>query len=359
VRRRIYSWLVRMGMPEEQRFRQFPAGRLAGGSLVGAMALAVFLAAGAPGIASGGTTAAGNWLDLTTGTQVALDSQVVVVTGDATENEQLVKQILASKGPGARRGRSAPLREIDFRAMAYRAARSAGIQHPVLFVRQMAAESGMRPCAVSGVGAVGIAQIMPATARAWGVDPWIPADALRAAATSMAKYERQLGSYQLALAAYNAGTGSVARYGGVPPFAETRNYISKITVRSTPLAGLSQTFRIPGRLTPTMARDVRGLIMDVRRHGGRLTMTEGWRSYEDSTRIWKAAVRKTGSWERAIKFAAPPGCSNHVLGQAAQLSGSTGLARKLAAKHGLVFPYSYKLGYAELAGVRTQSGNLH
>ncbi|MCW2973484.1 MAG: transglycosylase domain protein [Thermoleophilia bacterium] len=341
-----------------RRFRQFPRDPRSGGGIVLATALAVFLAAGSPGIASGGT-AAGNWLDLTTRTRVQLDSEVVVITGDAGEDAELVQEILSAKGPVRSGGAaSGPLRAIDFRAMAYRAAKGAGIRHPTLFVRQMAAESGMRPCAVSGAGAIGIAQIMPATARGWGVDPWVPADALRAAAKNMAKYERQLGSYSLALAAYNAGPGAVQRFGGVPPYAETRGYIGRITNRSAKLPGMAQTFTIPGRLTPTFARRLRALTADVRKHGGTLRVAEGWRSYEDSTRIWKAAVKKTGSWERAIRFAAPPGCSNHVRGEAATLTGSTGMARRLAAKHGLLFPYSYQPGYVEQSGLRTQSGDL-
>lgn len=339
-----------------RRFRQFPRDARSGGGIVLATALAVFLAAGSPGIASGGT-AAGNWLDLTTRTRVQLDSEVVVITGDAGEDAELVQEILSAKGPVRSGGAaSGPLRAIDFRAMAYRAAKRAGIKHPTLFVRQMAAESGMRPCAVSGAGAIGIAQIMPATARSWGVDPWIPGDALRAAARNMAKYEKQLGSYRLALAAYNAGPGAVQQYGGVPPYAETREYIRRITDPSYPLPGMRQVWKIPQRYTASFRTDLGALVRDVRRHGGKLRVEEGWRSYEDSLRIWKKAKRQRGGWARAKTWAAPPGCSNHVRGLAADLQGDLRLAHRLAPRHGLVFPMSHEPWHVERAGIDTQSG---
>lgn len=317
------------------------------------MAFALFLAAGAPGAASGDTpTPAENWLDLKTRTQVELDSDVVVVTGDAAEDREIVDSVIRDKSSARR----APVRSIDFRAMALRAATSAGIKRPGLFVRQMAAESGMQPCATSYAGAIGIAQIMPATARSWKVDPWIPADALRAAAKAMARYEKQLGSYRLALAAYNAGPGAVQRFGGVPPYAQTREYIRRVLDTSYPLPGMRQVFRIPGRMTPGFSGRLRALARDVQRHGGSIRVEEGWRSYEDATRIWKQTKKRRGGWKRAKTWAAPPGCSNHTRGQAADLLGSVGIAKRLAHKHGLVFPMAHEPWHVELAGITTQSG---
>jgi soluble lytic murein transglycosylase-like protein len=115
----------------------------------------------------------------------------------------------------------------DFRAVARQAAISAGLD-PVIFERQIEAESGFDPAATSPAGARGIAQIMPTTAQSWGVDPSDPVASLHAAAHHMARYVRKYGNYPMALAAYNAGPGAVERYGGVPPFRETRNYIAKI-----------------------------------------------------------------------------------------------------------------------------------
>lgn len=315
-------------------------------------ACAAALAAGLPGVADGNAASA-EWLDLQLQTQLRLDSVVIVESGDGTEDRELVQQVLADKAAASARR---PVTQIDFRALALREAKRAGIRRPVLFVRQMAAESGMQPCARSYAGAIGIAQIMPATARSWGVDPWIPTDALRAAARNMAKYERQLGSYRLALAAYNAGPGAVQRFGGVPPYAETREYIRRVTDLSYPLPGMRQVWRIPQRYTAGFRADLGALMRDVERHGGKLRVEEGWRSYEDSVRIWKQAKRKRGGWERAKTWAAPPGCSNHVRGQAADLAGSLQLAHRLAPRHGLVFPMSHEPWHVERAGIKTQSG---
>jgi hypothetical protein len=116
---------------------------------------------------------------------------------------------------------------LPLRAIAREAALSAGLD-PDIFERQIMAESQFDPNATSPAGARGIAQLTPATARAWGVDPSDPVASLQAAAQHMAGYLKQYGNYPLALAAFNAGPGAVDRYGGVPPFAETRSYISKI-----------------------------------------------------------------------------------------------------------------------------------
>lgn len=119
----------------------------------------------------------------------------------------------------------APAR-VDYRALARKDAADVSID-PALFERQIEQESGFDPAARSSAGAVGIAQIVPAMHPT--VDPTDPIASLRYAAALMASYlDRYQGDYALALAAYNAGPGAVAEYGGVAPYAETRNYISSI-----------------------------------------------------------------------------------------------------------------------------------
>jgi len=80
----------------------------------------------------------------------------------------------------------------------------------------------------SPAGALGLFQLMPATADWLGVDPNDPADNVRGGIDFMSRLLRQFGSYNLALAAYNAGPGNVSKYHGIPPFKETQNYVSQI-----------------------------------------------------------------------------------------------------------------------------------
>lgn len=90
-------------------------------------------------------------------------------------------------------------------------------------------ESGFNPAAVSSAGAQGLMQLMPSTAAGLGVDPYVPQQAIAGAAQLLSGYLRQYnGSVPLALAAYNAGPGAVAQYGGVPPYPQTQNYVSSI-----------------------------------------------------------------------------------------------------------------------------------
>ncbi len=104
---------------------------------------------------------------------------------------------------------------------------------PEAFIRSvMRAESDFQPHALSPKGAIGLMQLMPDTARSLGVNPHDPEQN----ALGGAKYLRELltryagnpDQVLLALAAYNAGPGAVEKYHGVPPYAETRNYIWRV-----------------------------------------------------------------------------------------------------------------------------------
>jgi soluble lytic murein transglycosylase-like protein len=81
----------------------------------------------------------------------------------------------------------------------------------------------------SGAGALGIMQLMPSTAAGLGVDPTDPLQNIQGGVKLLAQLLNQFnGDTALALAAYNAGPGNVQKYGGIPPFAETQNYVASI-----------------------------------------------------------------------------------------------------------------------------------
>jgi hypothetical protein len=99
---------------------------------------------------------------------------------------------------------------------------------PMLLSALLKQESGFNPQAGSQAGAQGIAQFMPATAKGMGVDPYDPESAIDGAAQYLRRSWDKFGKPELALAAYNAGGAAVNQYGGIPPYAETQNYVKNI-----------------------------------------------------------------------------------------------------------------------------------
>lgn len=100
---------------------------------------------------------------------------------------------------------------------------------PVLLTSLIGQESSFNQNAVSSAGAIGYGQLMPDTAAELGVDPYDPEQNI----DGSARYLRQMldsngGNVKLALAAYNAGQGAVNQYGGIPPYAETQDYVSSV-----------------------------------------------------------------------------------------------------------------------------------
>jgi hypothetical protein len=120
----------------------------------------------------------------------------------------------------------------DVRTLVAEAARRHGLD-PALVLAVVSVESGFRADAVSPKGARGLMQLMPATAASLGVaDPLDPASNVDGGTRHLgALVARYGGDLTKALAAYNAGEGAVDQHGGVPPYSETRNYVSKVLGR--------------------------------------------------------------------------------------------------------------------------------
>ncbi|AJE47340.1 lytic transglycosylase domain-containing protein [Celeribacter indicus] len=115
----------------------------------------------------------------------------------------------------------------EWRPVAEAAARRHGVPTD-LYLRLVQQESGWNPRAVSHKGALGLAQLMPDTARLLGVNPADPRENLDGGARYLRLMYNKFGTWRLALAAYNAGPLAVEKYKGVPPYRETMNYVKVI-----------------------------------------------------------------------------------------------------------------------------------
>lgn len=101
----------------------------------------------------------------------------------------------------------------------------------VLLAALIRTESAWQPYVVSAAGAIGLAQLMPATAAELGVDPWNPQENVIGGARYLRQQLDAFDDLTFALAAYNAGPHRVRQYGGVPPYRETQAYVARILER--------------------------------------------------------------------------------------------------------------------------------
>lgn len=136
--------------------------------------------------------------------------------------------------------RAAPLPRADIltaiEATALRYAGHPGLRRAELSVRDwltlyranIEVESAYRQDAISSAGAIGLGQLMPATAHDLGVDPRDTLQNLDGSARYLAMMLEAFGDPRLALAAYNAGPDAVRQYGGIPPYRETQNHVARV-----------------------------------------------------------------------------------------------------------------------------------
>ncbi|MCI9546883.1 MAG: lytic transglycosylase domain-containing protein [Lachnospiraceae bacterium] len=176
----------------------------------------------ASGVSSGESNAFGNLLAKAISRCFA-DS----IASYEEKQEAVEEEKTASSGSGAAPASFQMSESMD--AIFQEAANTYGVSVNLLKAVGMA-ESNFNPNAQSGAGAQGVMQLMPATAASLGVtNPFDARQNIMGGAKLLAQNLSMYGgNVDLALAAYNAGPGNVAAYGGVPPFAETQNYVVKV-----------------------------------------------------------------------------------------------------------------------------------
>ncbi len=184
-----------------------------------ASASVLFDVAQAPRMGSNGVAGAAG------GTGIAIGFKARSLPGAMSEQQHRMRQLAADVG---RSYGNTP---------AVRRARLSKDEFATLFTAMIHKESNFDPNAVSPVGARGLGQLMPDTARELGVaNVFSPDDNLDGSARYLSAMLERFGSAELALAAYNAGPGAVERYSGIPPYRETQQYVADIVAaaRVTP-----------------------------------------------------------------------------------------------------------------------------
>jgi hypothetical protein len=139
----------------------------------------------------------------------------------------VVRRVLPEQTTAPASSGGAALAGVPYADLFSRAASRYGVDASLL-AAMANQESGFNSQAVSPAGAQGLMQFMPSTAAGLGVNPLDPNSAIDGAARYLSSLTKQFGSTDLALAAYNAGPGTVSRHGGIPPYSETQNYVRSV-----------------------------------------------------------------------------------------------------------------------------------
>lgn len=147
------------------------------------------------------------------------------------ETTQVERLLTPPSMPRGRPAVEALIIEVGLEYLRHPGIRAAGLSSTewlAFFRANIAVESAFNPRAKSHVGAIGLGQLMPATARALGVDPNDPKQNLHGSARYLLTQMERFRSKELALAAYNAGPEAVEQYGGIPPYRETQGHVVKV-----------------------------------------------------------------------------------------------------------------------------------
>lgn len=179
-------------------------------------------------------------LMLRSGGEVTCDKSLIEkIVADEVPHEEpkpLMAEAVAAPGGAATTIDPALLARTPYGQIIASMSEAHGV-NPMLVRALIQVESNYRPRARSHRGAMGLMQLMPATARAYKVrNPYDPKANIAAGVKHLKGLIDRMGDVTMALAAYNAGEGAVKKFKGIPPYRETRNYVSKILS----LAGIGQ-----------------------------------------------------------------------------------------------------------------------
>ncbi|RBY74345.1 lytic transglycosylase [Geodermatophilus sp. TF02-6] len=168
------------------------------------------------------------------GQMIAAPQEGQTVSVQPVGDPAVIRRVLPTASGTTAQAASSSLAGVPYADLFARAGARHGVD-PALLAAVAQQESGFDAQAVSPAGAQGLMQFVPATAASLGVDPLDPASAVDGAARYLRQLTDRFGSTDLALAAYNAGPGTVRRSGGVPPYPETQDYVRAVTDRAEAL----------------------------------------------------------------------------------------------------------------------------